>query len=1235
MTSRVTLDTYSLRIRELIAINPATQDPVPPNQILYTSSLGEVLYTSTSQLLSSIIINSTTAELIAQSVQPGLSTLSTNTSRSFSTTTSTIGGTIVASNSYVNNLPISSILTSTVRGLGSAGYISSLDVVVPSFKTNAIILKQDNPSTIITNMFIGNCIDYGSSMWMMGGQMNVSGTVSTGIIKRSFNGFQWESLSTNCFTRVNDIKFVSGYQSNGTPPDYIEFWMATGYTNGTGTEAVQVSVDGGNTWISSAVGGGSSNITEGFVIQTNFLSSLSTTYVYVGGTTGVSPSNNYYTRDIGNASTNSFSADTTLSTFTTIYDIVNDPVVEGFNILVGNSFGLPLGTYAFIDPINGYQISSIFFNKVYSIAKDPANNFMAIGHLQGLDDIYTASNFGGAGWQLGEKILDDGEQNVIRYFNGFWMAGGTGGVKVNPTGALGNWSNIPIGLETVRDIVYAEGIYTLVGKPSTLVYNLSMNSQSVFVSPNLSSFTAADITITSTTLTVSSGTLLANGEIPIQMEPFVSTVEGLGSAGYISSFINRESLVTSTLQVSSFSLLQSTSITLAFSSISSVNAIEYGSTVWLAGGTSVAEIMNVSVTDGAEWSPLPKLMAVSSVNAITYNEYGNRWWAGGYTNSGVSTSTLAYSDNGYDNWTTVLDSNVMFENVNTILTPPFGSYAYFGGRTNFTVNPYNLVYYDGTYFTPRYLKYIVEIYTIKYDPDLQALYVGGIADPVSPITSTIGNFQVSYNGGTNWVELQAPLSLVYDMNVRGSTIVAIGPDIFGGNTLIATVSQDGGYTWDSGINLGAIFKQPRIIYYKNQYIIACDVVYGSSNLSTWSTLNLTTFDSLYGIQSNDTTVIAVGRDAGGSVNAGIRSQDGYNWSTATILNISTQMSLSSGDLYIDGSSAITGKEFTSTLQGLGSAGYVSTLSPTYNADMSSTIDGLGSAGYLSSFNTSTFYNDFTTTLVQITTGGLGNFHITTSNDQGLWLSNLGYSGKENLLTTSSMISTIDGLGQLGYLSTGGFTTWYASLSYSNYVSSTQLQSTVFGYGNKYSLGNQLVSTTQGLGSAGYVSSITIPSEKYFYQISCIAREGETLSTSVFDSTINLSTFRLNLSSFAPNLTGNTTLRFDLTTNLKITYPSGIQEGLQLQNYLTYEDETTQCGPSLNLDIASQTSSFFIQNMSFLLNSADLTTTYPSTLVLHHIMSTGTNDQGVFQILPPIDSYGPIVGTAVTVHFNNI
>ena len=125
---------------------------------------------------------------------------------------------------------------------------------------------------------------------------------------------------------------------------------------------------------------------------------------------------------------------------------------------------------------------------------------------------------------------------------------------------------------------------------------------------------------------------------------------------------------------------------------------------------------------------------------------------------------------------------------------------------------------------------------------------------------------------------------------------------------------------------------------------------------------------------------------------------------------------------------------TSTVAGLGSIGYISTLS------LQSTVEGLGSSKYVSTFS------------LQSTVEGLGS---------------------SRYVSTSGLQSTVEGLGTSRYVSTLSLQSTVAGLGSSRYVSTLSLQSTVEGLGSsKYVSTSALQSTVAGLGQT-YVSSLEL------------------------------------------------------------------------------------------------------------------------------------------------------------------
>ena len=152
----------------------------------------------------------------------------------------------------------------------------------------------------------------------------------------------------------------------------------------------------------------------------------------------------------------------------------------------------------------------------------------------------------------------------------------------------------------------------------------------------------------------------------------------------------------------------------------------------------------------------------------------------------------------------------------------------------------------------------------------------------------------------------------------------------------------------------------------------------------------------------------------------------------------------------------------------------------------STVEGLGRAGYISS---SQLYSTVGSLLLNTGSGG-GTVNAVTSTQLASTVDNLGWAG---YVSTLQLQSTIDGIGTAGYISSATLLSIFASTSQltstvgglgnANYVCTSQLTSTVYGLGNyyvstqTYGTGDatrvQLISTTTGLGNI-YLSSYTYP-----------------------------------------------------------------------------------------------------------------------------------------------------------------
>jgi hypothetical protein len=188
---------------------------------------------------------------------------------------------------------------------------------------------------------------------------------------------------------------------------------------------------------------------------------------------------------------------------------------------------------------------------------------------------------------------------------------------------------------------------------------------------------------------------------------------------------------------------------------------------------------------------------------------------------------------------------------------------------------------------------------------------------------------------------------------------------------------------------------------------------------------------------------------------------------STTLGEDNQLISTTAGLQFYVSSFIDVPELTSTIIGLGSAGFVSTIG--LDAKLASTTTGLGSIGYVSTTQLTSTVSQLTSNLLS-TTRGSDNQLISTTAGLQFYAS--------SFIDVVEVTSTIVGLGSIGYVSTSQLTSTVSQLT-SNLLSTTigednQLISTTAGlafYVSSFIDVPELTSTIIGLGSAGFVSTI--------------------------------------------------------------------------------------------------------------------------------------------------------------------
>ena len=366
--------------------------------------------------------------------------------------------------------------------------------------------------------------------------------------------------------------------------------------------------------------------------------------------------------------------------------------------------------------------------------------------------------------------------------------------------------------------------------------------------------------------------------------------------------------------------------------------------------------------------------------------------------------------------------------------------------------------------------------------------------------------------------------------------------------------------------------------------------YDVSNNATFSTGFILT-SLTKGVASFENPLVAMSTIGFSNLPAQISTLSGLQFSTAVSMSI---LYPSTAEFFLP-----------STVRGLGSSGYVSTL--TLDQSLLSTNTGLGTLGYLSS-------GVFTTPLIS-TIDGLGTFgYISTSQ----LTSTLGGLGTASYLSTTQLISTVEGLGSASFVSTSQLISTIDGLAGSFYVSTSQLTSTVEGLGSsRYVSSSQLTSTVRGLGTTGYLSTVQIFRSTYRNVAPVSWSNIGYLYTNVSATTLALSTLAIDLGS---NLRANinssiSKLDIELKPNLQFAYYDTTSGAYQFNSLLTQ-------GPGLaasnTIGIESMTyyilnsnvinlSFFFQEKLRFLITDPGVLSSIRddvprSTLYLHHTFS---------------------------------
>jgi hypothetical protein len=215
------------------------------------------------------------------------------------------------------------------------------------------------------------------------------------------------------------------------------------------------------------------------------------------------------------------------------------------------------------------------------------------------------------------------------------------------------------------------------------------------------------------------------------------------------------------------------------------------------------------------------------------------------------------------------------------------------------------------------------------------------------------------------------------------------------------------------------------------------------------------------------------------------------------------------------------------------------------------------------------------------------------------------------ITPSTLQSTIDSLGSLGYVSTATLDT----LSWSQYrlISSTTLYDCLANLGNMSNIG--YLGTMQFNGgsnlSGGYVSTINPGQYKKYYSSLTVSPSNKTAET--INNVIDLNLGVIDIGGFVANSTVNSKMVVDVILNGNIN--RGTSGDFTLNTFLTSGGSATVIGSS-NVIAGSftGTTACALTGAKFFLSPQDLSV-FPSSLQLHMTYNSGGAAASVTTLIP--------------------
>ena len=954
---------------------------------------------------------------------------------------------------FISSTYFTNQLTSTVGGLGTAGYISSASLISTTGGLERYISSFIDPQELASSVlqFISSTYLLNQLTSTVGG-LGTAGYISSASLTSSF-------ISTTNFINQSFSSFSTAFGPGGGVQSSNLLSTVTGL--------------GSIGYISSA------SLTSSFISTTNFISqtisSFSTAFGPGGGVTAANLTST--TRGLGTLGyLSSFPALLSTSMFLTSSVLASTITTSSLQV---NSLIIGTGTgWVNLGPLQTVAISSIqdntnalYANTSYFGTTSSATALQFYGLLGNYNNTVLAEVSTGAGFQ--ELLMFKGSSSSDR------VRVQTTGNFVIETGVSARlWSNTTVP--------------TIANATPAFIINSSSNVGIQTASPG-AALDVAGIGRFQQVSTQNINLSTINGQL--FGAPINSTVIGLGSSGYIST----ASLTSSFISTTNFINQSFSSFSTAFGPGGGINTAQLTSTVGGLGSIgfiSTASLVSTTLAlQTAGFLSSPNLLStVTGLGSIGYISSASLTSSFISTTNFINQSFSSFSTAFAPAFTSNLVSTVTglgsigyistFSLTSTVAG--LGSAGYISSFNAFTMstsrlNTSTLIFIDVNTQAQQQLLVSSGVLTLNGGA------VGGGATSGGGLT--VSEYVVAG-------KLAADQTLTADTDNNIQFVVDFDPqNWYNASTYFFTPNLGGYYlvsyqVWFS--RQDTTDNQLNIQIQKNS-TDSYTITQSGQNINTGISLNATKIIYMNGSTDN----LRFRAYVGNTSNTTVKAQQGNASGTGTFFTAT---------LLTNGSS---GTPLFSTVTGLGSIGYVSTsfLNATISSNLTSTVAGLGSIGYISSpsftssfISTTNFINQsFSSFSTAFGPGGGVQLSNLTSTVTGL--GSIGYISSASLLSTTNFINQ----------SFSSFSTAFASALTSNLFSTVTGLGSI-GYVSTATLNVALASTVRGIGTGGLT---TLPSTISTFSLLTSSIFASTTTTTILSTQqIFTSSIIGNVSQFA-------------------------------------------------------------------------------------------------------------------------